>query len=301
MEIFAAGQTNGLIKKQDIGKIKGNEPLAQKKLRLKQATKDFESYFLLHMLKAMRETIPESDLLKGGLGKDVYTDMLDEEMSKKLAGNSAGSLSEMLFKSLEKHLEATHATETGEIGKTKINTNLDSARRIPAATKISRNPVTVEPSKAEKVVNGLPSAISTGTRPEIQTDPILSKYGKIIEKASKKHGVNSQLIYSVIKAESSGRADAVSSKGAKGLMQLMDTTAAEMGVSDSLDVRQNIEGGTKYLRKMLDTFDGDVQKALAAYNSGPGTVSKYNGVPPYPETRQYVDKIMRSLPHLKKY
>jgi soluble lytic murein transglycosylase-like protein len=127
----------------------------------------------------------------------------------------------------------------------------------------------------------------------------LRDYGKTIEEAADRYDVNPQLIYSVILAESAGRPDAVSHKGAKGLMQLMDETAAELGVVDSLDPQQNIMGGTKYLRQMLDTFDGNVKLAVAAYNAGPGTVSKYNGVPPYRETRQYVDKVLGRLQQAK--
>ena len=76
-------------------------------------------------------------------------------------------------------------------------------------------------------------------------------------------------------------------------MQLMPATARELGVTDCFDINQNIDGGTKYLRRMLDQFGGNIKKALAAYNAGPGTVIKYNGRVPYPETRQYVKRVLR--------
>ena len=101
------------------------------------------------------------------------------------------------------------------------------------------------------------------------------------------------LIKAVIRAESNFQVDAVSAAGAQGLMQLMPATAEELGVNDPFDIKQNIEGGTRYLRKMLDRFEGSVHKALAAYNAGPGTVIKYNGRVPYPETRQYVKRVLR--------
>jgi hypothetical protein len=88
---------------------------------------------------------------------------------------------------------------------------------------------------------------------------------------------------------------AVSSKGARGLMQLMPDTARRMGVSDAFDARQNIFGGVRYLRLMLDTFGGDVRLAAAAYNAGPNAVTRYGGVPPYRETRGYVQKIQQIL------
>ena len=86
---------------------------------------------------------------------------------------------------------------------------------------------------------------------------------------------------------------AVSRAGAQGLMQLMPATAKELGVTKPFDIDQNIDGGSRYLRKMLDTFDGDVKQALAAYNAGPGTVRKYAGNVPYPETIQYIDRVLR--------
>lgn len=113
-----------------------------------------------------------------------------------------------------------------------------------------------------------------------------------IEKAAQKYGVAPEIVHSIVKAESNYQSNAVSSAGAIGLMQLMPDTAKEMGVTNPYDVRQNIEGGTKYLKKMLDTFGGDLKKALQAYNAGPGTVMRYNGEVPYPETKAYVKRVM---------
>ena len=116
-----------------------------------------------------------------------------------------------------------------------------------------------------------------------------------IEAAARKYNLPSKLIRSVIHAESNFRSDAVSPAGAQGLMQLMPATAREMGVTDPFDVRQNIDGGTKYLRQMLDRFGGDLKLALAAYNAGPGTVTRYNGDVPYRETRDYVRRVLAGM------
>lgn len=113
-----------------------------------------------------------------------------------------------------------------------------------------------------------------------------------IKKASAKYNLPAELIRSVIRAESNFQPDAVSSAGAQGLMQLMPATAKELGVNDAFDVEQNIDGGARYLRQMLDMFDGDLKQALSAYNAGPGTVIKYKGNVPYHETRTYVRKVM---------
>lgn len=114
-----------------------------------------------------------------------------------------------------------------------------------------------------------------------------------ISEASRAYGVSADLIRAVIQQESSGNPNAVSPAGAIGLMQLMPDTAAEMGV-DPWNPRQNVMGGTKYLKQQLDTFGGDVSLALAAYNAGPGAVQKYGGIPPYAETQNYVATIMGS-------
>ena len=114
-----------------------------------------------------------------------------------------------------------------------------------------------------------------------------------VRKAAEKYNLPPELINAVIRAESNFEVQAVSSAGAKGLMQLMPATAKELGVKNPFDIEQNIDGGAKYLRKMLDRFGGSLRKALAAYNAGPGTVIKYGGRVPYPETRQYVQRVLR--------
>jgi len=113
--------------------------------------------------------------------------------------------------------------------------------------------------------------------------------------ASQVHGVSAELIKAVIQAESEFDQWAVSSKGAQGLMQLMPFTARRFGVGDSFDARQNIFGGARYLRFLLDLFHGDVSMALAGYNAGENAVLRFKGIPPFKETRNYVQKIQGFL------
>jgi soluble lytic murein transglycosylase-like protein len=114
-----------------------------------------------------------------------------------------------------------------------------------------------------------------------------------VANAGQTNGVDADFIRSVIKAESGANPKAVSRKGAQGLMQLMPATAAKLGVKDSFDPAQNVNGGTQFLRELLEKYHGDAVKALAAYNAGPHRVKQFNGVPPYRETRLYVASIIR--------
>lgn len=115
---------------------------------------------------------------------------------------------------------------------------------------------------------------------------------KMILFAAKKHGIDSKLALAVAKVESNLSPDVVSSAGAVGVMQLMPETARGLGVRNSKDPRENIDGGVRYLKELMTTFDGDMTKAIAAYNAGPQAVKKYNGTPPYSETQDYVAKVM---------
>lgn len=119
------------------------------------------------------------------------------------------------------------------------------------------------------------------------------RINKAIISASEKYRVDPTLIKAVMKAESSFNPDAVSKSGAMGLMQLMPGTASYLGVKDAFNVEQNVDGGTKYLRELLDKFNGNIEYALAGYNAGPNAVEKYNGIPPYAETQAYVPKVLK--------
>ncbi len=117
-------------------------------------------------------------------------------------------------------------------------------------------------------------------------------YHQIIYSKSRKYNIEPSLIKAVIKVESNWNSTAVSRKGAMGLMQLMPFTAKEMGVKNPLNPEENIEGGIRYLRYLLDKFNGDLTLALAAYNAGPKTIEKFRGIPPVPETQKYIKRVL---------
>ena len=113
--------------------------------------------------------------------------------------------------------------------------------------------------------------------------------------AARRHSLDPDLVQAVVAVESGFRPDAVSPKGAQGLMQLMPYTARALGVKDSFDPAANLDGGTRYLRALIERYDGDVKRALAAYNAGEGAVARHGGVPPYPETMAYVRKVLERV------
>ena len=180
-----------------------------------------------------------------------------------MPGNLPGTgFSQKLEKEMQKSLGVTEAQKTSELAVQENN------QPLPAVQKVDN---------AKMVLADMPLA-----------DQNLST---LIEAAARKYKVDPKLVAAVAEVESNGNQDAVSSVGAIGVMQLMPDTAASLGV-DPYNKQQNIEGGAKYLRQMLDTFGGDTKMAVAAYNAGPGAVKDYGGVPPYKETQNYVNKVL---------
>jgi soluble lytic murein transglycosylase-like protein len=142
---------------------------------------------------------------------------------------------------------------------------------------------------------GVPLVTIVGAVPDEVLDEIAAggDLQALAAEASRRHGLDPALVQAVVAVESSFRPDAVSPKGAQGLMQLMPPTAASLGVADPFDAASNLDGGTRHLGALLTRYNGDLKKALAAYNAGEGAVEQYRGVPPYRETRAYVSKVLK--------
>ncbi len=126
-----------------------------------------------------------------------------------------------------------------------------------------------------------------------------NQFDPIINEASKKYDLEAPLIKAVIKAESDFDPNAISHKGARGLMQIMPMNYRLLNVENPFDPQQNIDGGARYLREMMDRYNGKLHLSLAAYNAGPGAVDRFGGVPPYPETTEYIDRVMKYYQRFK--
>lgn len=166
-------------------------------------------------------------------------------------------------------------------------------RTIIPVVSIAANPVSVQPRVIESRLAGTPQA-SAATAPDTGSGDV-SALAALADQIAVEMGVEESLVQSVIRAESNFQTRAVSPKGAQGLMQLIPSTARRFGVADVFNAKDNIQGGVRYLRFLLEYYQNDYPKAIAAYNAGEGAVDKYHGIPPYPETQNYVYRVAKNL------
>ena len=238
--------------------------------KLAKAAKDFESLITGMMLKSMTQTT-------GGFfgeesyGGDFFDAIFENEIASEISNSKGLGIAEMLYKKI-----------TGEDLKSSLMGRPPDF--IPKSGKIKLN---IDPNM--HIIEPSGSSLKR-----------IDKFDNLIKEASDNFGVDKNLIKSVILAESAGYEKAYSSAKAKGLMQLMDSTAKHMGVKNVWDARENIMGGTKYLAEMLRQYNGDVKLALAGYNAGPGNVQKYNGIPPFEETQSYIARVIGYMNHLNR-
>jgi soluble lytic murein transglycosylase-like protein len=184
----------------------------------------------------------------------------------------------------------------GEV--TRLYTKADGSSYVDVPTAEIEHFEEAGDAAAENQASGLSSPLLAKSAKNGTSAPF--DINELVNAASGRYRLDPDLVSSVIKAESGFNVRAVSPKGAQGLMQLMPDTASKLGVPDAFDPRANVEGGTRYLRELLERYDFDLVKALAAYNAGPLRVEQYGGVPPYYETRAYVARVVKDFNKKKK-
>ncbi len=272
-----------------------------------EAAQKFEAIFVQKMFDEMIKTTDMTKSFGKGAGGDFFKDMflinISEDVTKR---NPIGLADEIMRQFKGRFEEPSKENSNNSNNNTAITGDENKIRNIAESDYLRKINI-VNMSKSQKVENveGLkPSDLQTfkpssDKAPKITFDKV-EKYEHIINFNAEKFGIDSALVKAVIKNESNGDYKAESKKGAKGLMQLMDSTAEELGVTNSFDPYQNIQGGVSYLKKMMDMFGNDFEKAVAAYNAGPGNVKKYDGIPPFKETQEYVERVKESVKYYQK-
>ena len=284
-----------------------------KERKLKKALKGFESMFVQQLLKSMRSAYLSDDS-KGGLGMDTMMSISDQALADYIGDNDGLGIAKILYKYFQNQMngeslkQISVEPESIEIDNTENDLDISVKEDIYkllddlnnqgclkindiSKVKIEKTPRMPSKSYNDLQVNAtapIKSAVSAGLS-------IDDKISQAVSDSAARYDISEKLIKAVMQVESGGNHLAISEKGAKGLMQLVDSTAADMGVKNIFDPAENIEGGAKYLRKMLDQFGGDLKMALAGYNAGPGNVEKYGGIPPFDETRTYVNKVINIM------
>lgn len=225
------------IKIVDLQSAQSRDPKAWK------VAQDFEAMFIQQMMTAMRKTVLDGGMTDPSRGREIFTSMLDEEMSKSASKQGSFGMAEIIYRQLK------------------------PGDRTPSS------------------LNAYAQHSMPGRAASWQVDAWITE-------AADANQVDENLLRSLVKQESAGDSLARSQAGAQGLTQLMPATAKEMGVVNPWDGRQNLMGGARYLKQMLQRFDGREDLALAAYNAGPAAVEKHGGIPPFAETQNYVKKVL---------
>jgi len=183
-------------------------------------------------------------------------------------------------------------------GSSYVDVPTEEIEHFEAAPEAPVNPPSSGAASRAATTTGFGSGTAarvTSTRSQAAAAVPKRDLSQVVNEASGRYRLDPDLVNSVIRAESGFNVRAVSPKGAQGLMQLMPGTASQLGVPNTFDPQQNVEGGARYLRELLERYDFDLVKALAAYNAGPERVERFGGVPPYYETRRYVARIVKDF------
>jgi soluble lytic murein transglycosylase-like protein len=371
MEIPGTGQMDAVLGRAlaagEEARLRALEtkPKAHTRQDLARTAREFESVFLDILMRSMRETVPESDLMGSGGATKIYRQMHDSEMARAVAGTGGGL---GIARLLESHFADAFADDpdadsvdvAGALAAPAAGRGLPvslalsryrqsgGATAVASATGIpqpsAQSPV--EPPSANVIASAPQAAPVAAAReqddePRRQARPVMPpsveaptaaapanaaarfglaptdgrltgaplataeadtvrRFGPAIDRAASGSGLDPRLVLAVVMEESGGDPAARSAAGARGLMQLMPGTARDLGVKNTLDPAANLDGGARYLAAQLERFDGRLDLALAAYNSGPGNVDRAGGrVPAFTETRRYVDRVLERYTRLR--
>ncbi len=277
------------------------------KQKLQKASRDFEAIFISMMLKSMRGEEKSSEFGES-FGGEMVKGMFDGELAKHISKSSSFGVAEAMYKKITG--ESLQELKQAQAGM-KLHTEVPRTPRVVTKKQIEilegkisfpekqqtkpsviRTGEASVPKQVKEIIVPVVPLVKDSVNIHSNTMERVTSYDHIIEQAADTTGINKNLIKAMIVQESGGKNTARSSKNAKGLMQLIDTTAASVGVKNVWDPHQNINGGAKYLKQQLDRFEGNIPLALASYNAGPGNIEKYNGIPPFKETQNYVKRVM---------
>ncbi len=297
-KLQTAVSPNEALLRQQADKIKTAQNNPSK---LKGAADDFEALFVFYMLQSMRKTVMKSGLMDDGMGGEIMESMFDQELSQQIAAQSQLGIAEILNQQLspesrllpvDKNLQTQPKIQelNGKMPLQKLP-DVRKLRNIIKSDLLPGKPARLKPANDAGVNQS--SIKDAEYYLSLPLSKRLSEFDGHIQHAAKKYRVDPELVRAIIAAESAGNPHATSQKGAKGLMQLMDPTAKDLGVENAYDPQENISGGTRYFARLLRAYDGDVEKALAGYNAGPGNVRKYGGIPPFKETQKYIQRVQK--------
>jgi len=270
-----------LQSKAKSGAVDG-QPTDNDMVGLRKIADQFEALFFNQLLSSMRSTVPENEFWGSGSGGKIYEQLQDEALAERMASRGGLGIADLIVGQFKTNVEAAGAgvpTDMNVMGPP----SPDRVRGLAAY----RHHGQVGEDIA-RVVRLQHNAQAMGGA----VADSLKNFQQEIVQAAEAADVDPALVLAVVVRESGGDPNALSPKGAQGLMQLMPGTARELGVADAQDPAQNLAGGARYLSRMLRRYDGDVDLALAAYNAGPGTVDRAGKqVPAYPETQKYVKAV----------
>jgi Transglycosylase SLT domain len=287
------------IANPDLTAVPGSPPALRPKTTDPKwkAALDFEAMFLGQLMKGMRQSIATDESGQVSKERQMFTEMLDQQYASLSSRSSAHlnrnapeqaksgqlkSLAAQIYRSMIRRDESGEEHGLPTIKPTRFPLPQMDGSDIPFW------PMPTLPYSPARKPEGLSASLGSERMKETELQALAHRAGE-------KHGLPPELIRGVIQTESAGHVRAVSPAGAKGLMQIMDTTATDLGLKDSFDPEANVDAGTRYLKTLMQRFGGDLEKALAGYNAGPGAVEKHGGIPPYPETQKYVKQVLDSM------